>query len=273
MKLSAQQIVNKLISLMEIRMIYRSEVHRGFYSKPVFIILLDSERTALSPELLTTVDKIFREETDSLYRVFSLEYTAEQLKEENLFFINGLREKKLIYRKPEIPGDPFPGKTINEALYSRVKDRLKEEFTKTDHFWEGAIFCLEDEDLRQAALMFHQHMEHLFRTVELFIMGQEKESHSIREHQSYVGDFVEELGSVFHAEIENEQKVLDLLDEVFIAVRDSNDYHINQDQIGVIKSKSEWTGHTVRGVINRQYHAFGFKFLEPSAIVNKQDNP
>ncbi|RNL86689.1 hypothetical protein ED312_11185 [Sinomicrobium pectinilyticum] len=273
MELSAQQIVNKLIPLMEIRMIYRSGIQQEFYLQPVFIILLDKDGTALSPELRTTVDKIFREENEyCLYRVFAYEYTAQQLKEENLFFVYGLRKENLVYRKPGIPGDPFPGIPVNEALFSRVKDRLKQEFTKTDHFWEGATFCLEDEDLRQAALMFHQHMEYVFRIIELFVMGKEMESHSIREHQTYVDDCVPELGGVFFAEIENEQKVLDLLDEVYIAVTHSNNYHINQEQIDVIKSKAEWTANAARKVINRQYHALELKRLAPSAMVHKESD-
>lgn len=255
---------------MEIRMIYRSGVQQELYPKSVFIIILDKDDTALSPELRTMVDKIFREETDCLYRVFALEYAAQQLKEENLFFVYGLRKENLVYSKSGIPGDPFPGITVNEALFSRVKDRLKQELTKADHFWESATFCLEDEDLRQAALMFHQHMEYLFRIIELFVMGQEKESHNIREHQTYVDDFVPELGSVFFAEIENEQKVLNLLDEVYIAVTHSNNYHINQKQIDVIESKAEWTANAARKVINRQYHALELKHLAPSAIVHKE---
>src|SRR5690606_15170120 len=240
MKLSEQQIINKLISLMEIAMIYRSQVDRKLHSEPVLIIIVDRSWTSLPAELLATLAKIFREETDYLYLTFSLEYIEQQLNEYNLFFVYGLRKENLIYCNPKMPNAPICENTVNEDFFSRVKNQLKKKLGETNRFWENAITSAKKSDFQKAAFMFHNYMELFFRAVELFMKGKEKESHRIREHQSYIEDFVPELGGVFHTEVENEQKVLDLLDEVYVVETLNDKIKVGKEQIDVIKSKAEW---------------------------------
>jgi len=273
MKLSEQQIINKLISLMEIAMIYRSQVDRKLHSEPVLIIIVDRSWTSLPAELLATIAKIFREETDYLYLTFSLEYIEQQLNEYNLFFVYGLRKENLIYCNPKMPNAPICENTVNEDFFSRVKNQLKKKLGETNRFWENAITSAKKSDFQKAAFMFHNYMELFFRAVELFMKGKEKESHRIREHQSYIEDFVPELGGVFHTEVENEQKVLDLLDEVYVVETLNDKIKVGKEQIDVIKSKAEWLNYTVRKVINRQYHAFELKHLTSSPRVIKEGDP
>lgn len=256
---SKQQIIDKLSSLPETRMLYNSGIHDGDSTRNLFIIIVDNDCLPLTTKLQNKIDKIFQKQPYShRYKVYTVEYTARQLKDENLFFIYGLSKGSLKYHKPDLPYDYFPVKTVDEAMFSRVKKNLKHRFTKIGQLWNNAILNIENGDLYQASLLFHQYMEDLYRVVEITTMGQEKDTNSIREHQSYAKDIV---GEIWFPSIENEQNVLDLFEEVYFT--EAANYNIDMEQIGVIKSKAKWINYAARKAINSQYHAFEFKHLVP----------
>lgn len=232
------QIIDKLKSLLEIKHVYKSRVERDSFPKPLLIVILKENCSSLTQELSAMVAKIFQEETDFLYRIFSLDYAQQQLKEENLFFVHGCTWDKLIYQNPDAELDSFNEYHIPKKTLDNIQATFEKEHHKMATFFEGANFFIEKNNLSHAAYMLHQYIELWFRYAALFTMGKERKSHSIKELQTYIKPFAPELGNLFNTDIEEEQNLLRLLDVAYITTRYENNYYINQEQIHKILEKA-----------------------------------
>ncbi|CAH8293981.1 HEPN domain-containing protein [Mariniflexile fucanivorans] len=238
MELSEQQIINKITSLLEVQYIYLSTVTENDFLKTMRIVILKGNCSSLTQELSSMVAKIFQEQTDFLYRIFSFDYAQQQLKEENLFFVHGCTWDKLIFKASEAVWDSFHEYYISTSILSKVRSTFEKERNKIATFLDGANFFIQKNNPSQTAFMLHQYIELWFRYVALFTMGKERKSHSIKELQTYIKTFVPELGNLFKTEIEEEQHLLKLLDDAYIATRYENNYHINLEQIHRILEKA-----------------------------------
>lgn len=236
--LDREQLINKLITLLDIKYIYMSNSGFNGHSKSMLIVILEGTCSSLTKELSTVVTKIFQEETGFLYRIFSFEYAQQQLKEENLFFVHGCTWDKLIYQNSDAELNSFHEYHIPENTLSKIQSTFEKENNKMTAFFDGATFFIEKNNLPQAAFMLHQYIELWFRYVALFIMGKERKSHSIKELQTYIKTFSLELGNLFNTEIQEEQNLLKLLDSAYITTRYENNYHINLEQINKILEKA-----------------------------------
>lgn len=233
-----EQIIDKLNSLLEIKYIYKTRTEKEGCLKPLLIVILKGNCSSLTNELSSMVAKIFQEETNFLYRIFSFEYAHQQLKEESLFFVHSCSWEKLIFQNSDAELDNFHEYHISEKTLSNIQSVFEQERHKIAAFMEGATFFIEKNNLSHAAYMLHQYIELMFRFVALFTMGKERKSHSIKELQTYIKTFAPDLGNLFNTEIEQEQQLLKLLDDAYIATRYENNYHINLEQIYKILEKA-----------------------------------
>lgn len=179
------QIIVQLESLLEIKYVYKSKPEKDSCFKSLLIVVLKGNSSSLTQGLSAMVAKIFQEETDFLYRIFSFEYAQQQLREENLFFIHGCHPSKLIYKSDETDtGLKVP--VINKETKEDMALGFENELSRVGAFMDGAKFYMEHGNFPQAAFMLHQYMEIWFRNAELLVMGKERKSHSIKVHQTYI---------------------------------------------------------------------------------------
>lgn len=233
-----EQIIDKLKSLLEIKYVYKIRAEKEDFFKPLLIVILKGNCSSLTNELSSMVAKIFQEETNFLYRIFSFEYAHQQLKEESLFFVHSCSWGKIIFQNSDAELDKFHEYYVTEKTKNNIKLLFEKERHKMAAFFEGAAFFVEKNNLSHAAYMLHQYIELWFRYVSLFTMGKERKSHSIKELQTYIKTFAPGLGNLFNIEIEEEQHLLKLLDDAYITTRYENNYHINLEQIHKIMEKA-----------------------------------
>ncbi|MHB1105399.1 MAG: HEPN domain-containing protein [Lutibacter sp.] len=236
--LHREYVINKLTTILEVKYIYISDGGFEDNSKVLLIVILIENCSSLTKELSAMVAKIFQEETEFLYRIFSFEYAQQQLKDENLFFVHGCVWEKVIYHNPDAELDIFHEYQIPEKTLTNIQSAFGKERSKIAAFMDGATFFIEKNNLSHAAYMLHQYIELWFRCAALFIMGKERKSHNIKELQTYILAFAQELGNGFNTEIEEVQHLLKLLDDAYIATRYENNYHINLEQINKILEKA-----------------------------------
>lgn len=234
-----EQIISKLKSLLEIKYVYESKVKNKDVFTPLLIVILKGNCTSLTKELSTMVAKIFQEETDYLYRIFSFEYALQQLKEDNLFFVHGCTWEKLIYQHPDEELDNFYEYRFSEQTLSNIESAFFKEQNKIIAFMDGALFFVEKKNLSHATYMLHQYIELWFRFSAFLTMGKERKSHSIKELQTYINSYSPKLGKLFNTEIEEELNLLKLLDDAYITTRYDNNYHINLEQVLEIQEKAK----------------------------------
>ena len=96
-----QNIISRLTVILEVKYIYKSILKTTGNNQLLFIVILKGKSSSLTQELSAMVAKIFQEETDFLYRIFSFEYAKQQLKEENLSFVHGCTWNKLVFHNPD----------------------------------------------------------------------------------------------------------------------------------------------------------------------------
>jgi HEPN domain-containing protein len=232
-----EQIIDRIKSLLEIKHVFKS-IETTANNQVLFIVILKVNCSSLTKELSSMVAKIFQEETDFLYRIFSFEYAQQQLMEENLFFVHGCTWDKLIYQNSDAALDSFHEYYIPKKTLGNIQSAFEKERHKISAFFDGANFFIEKNNLSHAAYMLHQYIELWFRFVALFTMGKERKSHSIKELQIYIKTFALELGNLFNTEIEEEQNLLKLLDDAYIYTRYEKNYYINLEHIHKIMEKA-----------------------------------
>lgn len=71
-----------------------------------------------------------------------------------------------------------------EKVIDKAKKGFNKEIAKIQAFNDGAGFYLEKENYALTAFMVHQQIELAYRAIELFAMGKDKVTHSIRVHQN-----------------------------------------------------------------------------------------
>ncbi len=222
---------------MEIKYVYESKPEKDSGFKSLLIVILKENSPSLTQGSSSMVAKIFQEETDVLYRIFSFEYAQQQLREENLFFIQGCHPSKLIYKSDNTDiGLKVP--VIHKETKEAMALGFESELSRVGTFMEGATFYMENKNFLQAAFMLHQYMEIWFRNAELLVMGKEIKSHSIKEHQTHIKAFAPELGRIFNMDRKEDRNLLKLLDDAYITARYSKNYHISKFQLEILSEKA-----------------------------------
>lgn len=206
--MSEQQIIEKITNLMEVQYIYLSTIADEDNLRKVWIVILEGSCTSLTKELSATSAKIFQEETDFLYRIFSSTYAEQQLKAENLFFVHGCTWDKLIYQNPNASLDVFHKYQITDKTLDNIQSNFKREHDKITSFRDGATFFINKGAYSQAAFLLHQYFELWLRFASFFIMGKERKSHVTKELQIYIKSYAPKLGCLFNTEMEEELHLL-----------------------------------------------------------------
>lgn len=245
MKPVTQKIIHNLIEKLAVKAIYVIPFIKET-EKQLFLIIKNDTDPNSKP---ISIAEIFQEHPKCVYRIYEEAYAIDQLKEGNIFFLQGLLEKNLKYGAIS---------TLHQNLnfkeaFKNAADLFNKEHNKALDFQEGAKFYVDKENYPQAAFMLHQAMELAFRTVELISMGKEKICHGILQHQKYIQNFVPELGALFIHENEKETQLLDLLDTAYRNVRYDRDYKISLASIEDLQHKLDSILKIVEGEFSKRY--------------------
>ncbi|GGK16559.1 hypothetical protein GCM10007962_08600 [Yeosuana aromativorans] len=263
---NGEQVINRLLALLEVKYIYKSNIEFEDYSKSLLIVILEDNCTSLTKELSSMVAKIFQNETDFLYRIFSCEYAQQQLNTGNLFFVNGCTWDNVIYHNQDVELDSFYEYQISEKTIANIQSAFEKEHDKIEAFLDGATFFIEKNNLSHAAYMLHQYIELWFRYAALLIMGKERKSHSIKELQMYITAFSPVLSNLFSSEVEEEQSLLKILDDAYITTRYDNNYHINLEQIHKILEKANEIASIITALSKAKIEACKMPSVQPREI-------
>jgi len=230
MKPVTQSIIQQLIEILTVKAVYVIPFIEE--SEKQLFLVIKKDADSINNKLIS-VNEIFQEHPQWVYRIYEENYAVEQLKEGNVFFLQGLLIKYLKYGTLKTECKDW---NFKEAL-QKTETLFKKEYTKALDFQQGANFYIEKENYPQAAFMLHQAIELSFRTVELITMGKEKICHGITYHQKYIQNFVPELEQLFSKENEQETQLLNLLDTAYRNVRYDRDYKISLKSIKLLQNK------------------------------------
>lgn len=141
----------------------------------------------------------------------------------------------LIYQSPDFAGNLNTSVSDYEDLYKKSTNYFKTEFTRIGAFEEGFRFYLRKGKREQASFMLHQTLELGFRTAACLIIGKEKITHSLKNHQVYLLPYYPALGQLFSTP--DELILLGKLDESYKATR--YDHHFSLTVVELIAASAK----------------------------------
>ncbi|MBK1441872.1 hypothetical protein JHJ32_17870 [Parapedobacter sp. ISTM3] len=144
---------------------------------------------------------------------------------------------KLVFEHPDV-GIRIQLPAVDFEMWcEQAKVHFDKEVSKIDAFAEGYAFYLNKANYGQAAFMLHQVIEQGYRAAENLVMGKEKISHSLRNHQEYIAPFCPELGALF--EKPHELSILGKLDESYSSARYDHDFSVSKEDLAIAGNKSK----------------------------------
>ena len=232
------KIIARLTQLIPLERIYLSTIeYDGTLFKELCILLPSSAKMHVI-EARPLVSMVMADYPEYRFRMFYVQEIKRALQYGSMVFYTICREENLVYQS-ERWATILPTDLTAQSVLKRAKRNFAKEYAITSSFKDGFQFYLAREDYPLAAFMIHQVIELSYRTAELLVIGKEKISHSIRNHQKSMGQYVPKLGQVFNEDDESEASLLSLLDEAYSSVRYEDTYVIDKFQLNAIANKAE----------------------------------
>jgi len=194
---------------------------------------------ACNPNSFEKADALLQGHPQLRHRMYTQSYATEQIEAGNLFFIENLLLGSVVYGQPEL-GFPFmtPTLCLND-LIGRSKRAFYKELKKIDAFSEGASSHFEKGHYALSTFAYQQTMELLFRAAEYALMGRNKITHRLREHQEYCHGFITSLASFFNLNDLEEAATMELLDQSYCAARYQSDFDPSLEAVDMLYYKTE----------------------------------
>ncbi len=235
-ELLTEELLNELIVELNPLFIFWGE----FIVNPdVTMLTIIVGENECNPNTFEKADALLKGHAQLRHRMYTQSYATEHIEAGNLFFIENLLLGRMVYGQPEL-GFPFMNSALClNDLIGRSKRAFDKELKKIDAFSEGASSHFEKGHYAQSTFAYHQTMELLFRAGECALMGRNKITHRLREHQAYCVGFLPSLASFFDPNDEEEAAVLKLLDQSYCAARYQSDFEPTLEAIAMLYHKTE----------------------------------
>ncbi|WP_316788505.1 hypothetical protein [Pedobacter frigoris] len=236
------EIITRITNLIPIERIYLSTFeYQNTKVKELSILMRNTSKLHII-EAKPLVEMIMNGYPEYKSRMFYTQEVYQAIAQGSMVFYSICREENLVYLSPDSTDViSVVALSANEVLCN-ANVSLQKEVKKIGGFREGAAFYIEQNNQLLAAFMLHQVIELSFRTAELLVIGKEKVSHSIRNHQKLMKHYVAEMGSVFNDQDDQEMILLALLDDAYRCVRYENDYEVSREELLFFVQKADLIG-------------------------------
>ncbi|SHG07142.1 HEPN domain-containing protein [Pedobacter caeni] len=233
------ELITRLTSLVVIERIYCIEQVDGNNTRTGLIILISDKKNKVLSELTPIFNVVLADYPHYWYRAYFSYIVKDGIKKGNLFFYDTCRPENLLYTNPTSDFILIPEAFDINSLMDKAKRNFQKEMDKINAIKEGALFYYEKGNYPQTAFMVHQQIEITYRAIELFTLGKDKVTHSIRVHQDCVRPHMQDLGNVFNESNAEEDKLMRHLDDAYLAVRYEDGFQIRKEKIVLAIEKAE----------------------------------
>lgn len=213
-------------------------------------IIIAQYSKMMPSEAKPLVSMVLSDYPDYRFNIFSLPEIKRALHYGSMFLYRVCKEDSMIYKSPESTVELTSGMT-GKSILKKAKRNFDREWKKAADFRQGYTFYFEAGNYAFAAFMLHQMVELTYRGVELLVIGKEKASHAIRNHQKLMLGCVTDLGLLFNEADEQEQALLLLLDSAYRSVRYELDYEIDREQLLLLLAKADQAAQIVGDLYER----------------------
>ncbi len=169
---------------------------------------------------------------DSLISIIleSIDEVNRQLEIGRYFFTDIKKEGILLYDSRE-----FMLSEAKDLPWSEMKEIAKDYyeywFGRGKGFLKGATTYLNDSEYALSAFSLHQATESLYSTILLVFSNYKPKLHNLQKLGSMVGNYDNELWSVFPQLTEEQKECLELLEKAYVDARYDKNYKITKEQL------------------------------------------
>jgi hypothetical protein len=233
-----QELVSRIANLISVEEMYFNHFnHQEADFKELIILIPKSSRLHIM-EARPLVCMVISGYPEYKFRLFYADEVQAGLTHGSMSFFNACKPAHLVYKTSGSSFVLSPPSLTAEEIRNKAILNFKNEQHKIAGFREGVEFYMRKGNRPMATLMLHQVMELSYRSAELIMVGREKISHRIRNHQKYLQPYLLAVSRVFNERDEQDMKLLDLLDDAYHTVRYEDNYEIDKDQLDCLIVKA-----------------------------------
>lgn len=245
----------------------------------LLFILIRNTHSQHILETTPLVNFILANSPDYAAQVAYANEVKQHLNQGNLRLRLICRDENLVYVHPE-SGYKLPEIGKGTKKVAKKHQRITQtEMHKIRTFRDGAEFYAQQREFAQAMFMMHQVIELGFRTAERFIIGKDKITHSIRNHQQFIKLYSEELGKLFDIDNEKDVRLLDRLDKSYKATRYGHQFKVSEKQVKRIMAKADVQRELMEGAFDALVEEYTSASVDEgneavmSPVDSKADSP
>ncbi|CAK6509295.1 HEPN domain-containing protein [Rickettsia helvetica] len=112
-----------------------------------------------------------------------------------------------------------------------AKDYFEEWFDKGKDFLDGVAYYLKKDRYAVTAFLLHQATESLYSAILLVFSNYKPKLHNLQKLGSMVGNYDNELWTVFPQLTEAQKKCFELLEKAYVDARYDKNYKITKEQL------------------------------------------
>ncbi|MEN5433609.1 MULTISPECIES: hypothetical protein [Sphingobacterium] len=234
------ELIARIIGLIRVDEIYYNQHFVKMDSQGELVVLVPKTIGNSLAEYIPLLDMVFRDYPDLSYRLFNSQRAKEEAQRRNIFYYLACHKEKHLYSNP-IFGFRMASYLIpvDADFCAKAKAYFDREMAKVRSFRDGVSLYHRDGNHPLVAFMLHQQLELTYRTVEIFMMGRDKVTHSINVHQRHIAPYFPQLGNVFNQRDEIAQRLVMQLDDAYLAVRYGHHYAIKKEKLATAIEKAE----------------------------------
>jgi len=198
------------------------------------LIMVPFKQVRILNELTPVLNIVFNGHMELGYRIFHVHEVEQALLQGSLFFYYAVAAQNCLFSK----SGTFLFGSSPKLIADQVSSIYQNGIDKANKFLSGATFYFKQQNFEYCAFMLHQVFDLMYRAIEVLVMGKDKKTHRIKVHQLYIKPYVKPLSKLFGCG-EEEDNLLHLLDEAYLAVRYENNYQANEPALVRLFEKAD----------------------------------
>lgn len=231
-------LLDSMLNILTLDIIFLSELqNEGEHPYYFITALVDANIDPIPNEVINLIAKIEKEFPEFKIRIYTEATSEKALERGSLYFLEHccLGFTLFAHSGGEIILD-YKNLALNTLLKRSVR-YYNTEMKKVNAFVKAADELISEKQLGIAAFNLHQAFELSFRFIEQICLGKSKTTHSIISHIKYCEPFFPMLKPFLKVIKTNNNELLLLLEHAYSVARYSDEYEINEVQVGKIRSE------------------------------------
>lgn len=231
-------------------------IHYDYISDYDFLVVTNNSEAKTSGQESLIMDRADRFEPAINLEIHELSYINKGLEIGEYFFVDIVKEGIILYDK----GD---AKFVEPRELTKAEKKEKAQryfdtwFPQVNAFINGAVFYLNDNELKIGAFILHQATESLYYATLLVFTDYKPKVHNLWKLRKKSKPYSEELFSVFRAETDkNEEHLFDLLKRGYIDARYRTDYFITKEELTLLIDRVKKMENIVESICKLKIASF-----------------